>query len=68
MHSLATRCRALCNFHERQRPPPLFPYSAQPYSAAPASGIFAVLDVMMLLLIVLTVLAPAARAGLCRYI
>jgi biopolymer transport protein ExbD len=46
----------------------LFPYSAQPYSAAPASGIFAVLDVMMLLLIVLTVLAPAARAGLCRYI
>jgi hypothetical protein len=32
------------------------------------SGIFAVLDVMMLLLIVLTVLAPAVYAGFCRYI
>jgi hypothetical protein len=35
---------------------------------ATISGVFAVLDGIMLLLIALAVLAPAAYAGLCRSI
>jgi hypothetical protein len=33
-----------------------------------AMGSFAVFDLLMLVLIVLTVLVPAAYAGLCRHI